>query len=453
MTSAADLAILRKVLEFVPSQISESTTHTTLAAACESLGLPTPPDEGTKHQRASASFDALPDVGLPRVAEAVLATGALGARERNTVEDALWAIGEDVSILKRVRRGIARALDLADLVHDVGRFGGLLDRVWVLDDDPISAFVGGGRSLRERVDRHVYRNPGDWTTEELFDHLGAFDAPNKRFAVFLEGLASADVVPDEHAQRAFVDTVNRHLHQVGAELRETGEDGGYPVFSIVSLRSTRGRPKNLIFASPEKPDIRFSDAIDNDIEIVSNADKVLVYDLPVGPGGLRWRDLQTWWKQTRNFDSDGEAKDTLYKRLRDSLPRNSPPQHTLFDLYHRVHGAQVPDLPALLPEVWLHWDPQTVRMRGKNALLNFRMDFLLLLPHGRRVVLEVDGTHHYSTDGRADPIVYARTVRGDRDLTLSGYEVFRFGAAELDNPQRARTVVEQFFHDLYRSLR
>ncbi|GII32896.1 hypothetical protein [Planotetraspora mira] len=48
-------------------------------------------------------------------------------------------------------------------------------------------------------------------------------------------------------------------------------------------------------------------------------------------------------------------------------------------------------LPALLPEVWLHWDPKTVRARGTEALLRFRMDFLLLLSRGQRVVLEVDG--------------------------------------------------------------
>lgn len=87
----------------------------------------------------------------------------------------------------------------------------------------------------------------------------------------------------------------------------------------------------------------------------------------------------------------------------------------------------MPGLPALLPEVWLHWDPKTVRQRGPEALLRFRMDFLLLLPGGQRVVLEVDGRQHYSTNGRPDSTKYAAGMRGDRDLKLSGYEVFRFG--------------------------
>jgi very-short-patch-repair endonuclease len=112
----------------------------------------------------------------------------------------------------------------------------------------------------------------------------------------------------------------------------------------------------------------------------------------------------------------------------------------------------VPGLPALLPEVWLHWDPKTVRERGAAALLGHRMDFLLLLPHDRRVILEVDGSHHYAShDGtRPSPARYAAMARADRDLKLSGYEVFRFGAAELTDPDSARSLLETFFADLFR---
>lgn len=60
------------------------------------------------------------------------------------------------------------------------------------------------------------------------------------------------------------------------------------------------------------------------------------------------------------------------------------------------------------------------------------MDFLLLLPHGVRVVIEVDGKHHYAKgNGMADVHRYAQTMAADRDLKLAGYEVYRFGAAEL----------------------
>ena len=120
------------------------------------------------------------------------------------------------------------------------------------------------------------------------------------------------------------------------------------------------RPKNLIFASLAKPDIRFRDAIDNDIEILGNAGDVLVYDRPIGGDGIRWRTLQAWWKDTQQLPSEDEAKKSLYQRLIRSLPENSPPQRNLYELYHEIHGSAVQDLPALLPEVWLHWDPKTV---------------------------------------------------------------------------------------------
>jgi len=356
------------------------------------------------------------------------------------------------TIPKRFRREVARALDTDDLYQDAKQFDALLDRLWVLDDDPFSALLSGvDRSLRTEIDRHVHRNPGDWRVEELFDRLGVFIASDRRFALFLEGLASADVRPDEGAQRRFVQIVNGPLSLCGIEMRETDIEGGYPVFTLVSSNAApTGRPKNVIFASPVKPDIRFRDAVNNDIEIVANADRVLVYDRPIGTDGLRWRDLQSWWAEARRISDDESAKKTLYRRLRESLPPASPPQILFFDAFHHGISGAVPDLPALLPEVWLHWDPKTVRERGPQALLRFRMDFLLLLPQGVRVVLEVDGLHHYARkDGRADAARYAAMMAADRDLALAGYQVFRFGAEELQR-QGAACVVRRFFDALFK---
>jgi hypothetical protein len=72
-------------------------------------------------------------------------------------------------------------------------------------------------------------DPGDWTAEDLFEQLGAFDAGDGRFGRFLEVLVSADLIPDEPAQRAAKDVINPRLREAGAELLETGSDGGYPV--------------------------------------------------------------------------------------------------------------------------------------------------------------------------------------------------------------------------------
>jgi very-short-patch-repair endonuclease len=94
----------------------------------------------------------------------------------------------------------------------------------------------------------------------------------------------------------------------------------------------------------------------------------------------------------------------------------------------------------------------TVRERRRDALLGHRMDFLLLLPHGQRVVLEVDGSHHYATpDGkRPDATRYAANMPAARELKLNGYEVFRFGATELRDPASAHDLLQVFFTDLFR---
>lgn len=448
-----DLVRLRNVLGPLVVGLKDAGTHETLPTICEKLGLPLPDSEGSKRERMSAAFDALSDADLAHVASRLLELHPPDATSRNQLQDIIWA-DTSPEIPKRFRREVARALEQEDLYLDAQRFDHLLDCLWVLDDDPFGPFSsmlgGADRSLRAEINQHVHRNPGDWSTEYLFDRLGAFDASDRRFALFLEGLASADVRPDEAAQRRFIQVVNEPLRRCGVELRECDAEGGYPVFAIVSTRAQpKGQPKNLIFASSVKPDLRFRDAVNNDIEIVTNADMVLVYDRPISIDGLRWRDLQLWWSETNQIGDSDEAKKTLYQRLCESLPANSPPQALLFDAFYRGFGPAVPNLPALLPEVWLHWDLKTVKERGPQALLRFRMDFLLLLPRGGRVVLEVDGKHHYANEvGQADASRYAGMVAADRELKLAGYEVFHFGAEELRS-DTAREMVKAFFDDLF----
>jgi hypothetical protein len=458
MAGGMDLVVLRRLVEGVLDDFARMWRHEDIGPECERLGLlePPPADECSKRERVSRSLAALADADLPAVAERiVMGTMPLSAGPwaRFAIEDVLWAGRGGPEIPKRTRREIARDLDLDVLTRKGDQFAALLDSLWVLDDNSLGFLTRDLTGLRGQIDQHVYRNPGDWSTEDLFEQLGALETGDARFARFLEGLVSADVVPDEPTQRRIIGIINPRLRAAGAELRETGSDGGYPVFSVVPVGLARIRqPKNLIFASYVKPDIRFRDAIDNEIEIVENADKVLVYDRPIGSDRIRWRDLQAWWKDTQQFSDDDEAKKSLYQRLASSLPGNSRPQQNLYDLYHKIHGSAVPDLPALLPEVWLHWDPKTVRERGRDALLGHRMDFLLLMPHGQRVVLEVDGSHHYATlDGkRPDATRYAANMRADRELKLSGYEVFRFGATELKDPGPAHEVLQPFFADLFR---
>jgi very-short-patch-repair endonuclease len=205
-----------------------------------------------------------------------------------------------------------------------------------------------------------------------------------------------------------------------------------------------GRPKNIIFAATKKPDIVLRDAVSNDIEIVGNAEHCLVFDRPIPEDGISWRALVEWHDPLGAKDDEREAALALFRRLKSSL--QSEPERRLFSAYcslYRTHGY---DLPALLPQVYLHYDPKAQRQRGASPpLARQRMDFLLLLPARHRIVIEVDGKQHYShTDGRASPELYARMVREDRALRLAGYEIYRFGGYELADADAATLLLEFF---------
>ncbi|MGS1021633.1 MULTISPECIES: hypothetical protein [Burkholderia] len=448
-----DISALRDILRPLIGNMKDSCTHEGLPALCEAYGMPAPEGEGSKRDRLYASFDAMLDADVARTANLLIEHGKVSLSVRNRLQDLLWMDDPCPVIPLRFRRELAASLQHVSLYGNARRFDELLRSLWIIEYDPWADLLGRqDNSLAAEIDRHVFRNPDDWTVDHLFDQLGAYDASDQRFVRFIEGMATGDVQPDATDQREFVESANRVLTRCGAHLRETGVRNGYPEYSLVSLYSASGsRPKNIIFASSSKPDLRFRDAINNDVEIVTNADKVLIYDRPIGNDGVRWQDLQAWWSESQGIENDDRAKASLYKRLKSCLPENSPPQHLLFVSFFEAFRKAAPRLPALLPEVWLHWDPQTVRERGADALLRFRMDFLLLLPHGIRVVIEVDGMHHYGNPDtrQADAHRYAQMAAADRDLKLAGYEVYRFGASEL-LADTAQANAIAFFHKLFR---
>jgi len=221
------------------------------------------------------------------------------------------------------------------------------------------------------------------------------------------------------------------------------------LLGLVGTRGVAGLMKNLIFAANgPKPKIVLRDAVSNDLEIVENAEYCLVYDRPLAETGLSWRELTAWWAGSDNLDGEEERTTalSLYERLLESMAGNAAEQF-IFTRYctgYKVHGF---GLPALIPQVYLHYDPYTRRAGG--TLARQRMDFLLLLPQRRRAVIELDGIQHYA-DGRrrADPERYAQMAAGDRELQLAGYEVYRFGGHELTDRSRAEKLLDKFFADL-----
>lgn len=237
-------------------------------------------------------------------------------------------------------------------------------------------------------------------------------------------------------------------HAVQAELDDPSLAEALASFEE-DLGGVPGEMKNLIFAANgPKPEIVLRDALNNVVEITKNAEYCLVYDRPLHAEGLTWAELVDWWRTAHPAADERTGALTLHRRLLASVAEG--PERLILDAYARLYGRHGFALPALVPQVYLHLDPLAPRWRREpGPLERQRMDFLLLLPRRRRVVVELDGQQHYSDkQGRASPERYARMMREDRRLRLTGYEVFRVGGWELVDASRGAALLDDFFTEL-----
>lgn len=361
-----------------------------------------------------------------------------------------------------------------DVLKVLNRFDSLFGDSPVLDslEEVFGAAVlrdGGSvwldnSSLEAQIDQHYLRNP-DWTSEEMLIECGALTCSQFRFFALLEKLVHPMTRRDAE-QAELAAAVSDALKRDGFTLKQTSVESQYPIYSVVrALAGVAGTMKNLIFASTgQKPELVFRDALNNDVEITKHADKVLVYDQPLPSSGmLLWTDLRDWYADIHGVDETEGAK-ILYTRLRDSvIGANSPGEYAIFHGYYRRFSKLLNEgLPALIPQVYLHYDPYTRRERGDEKFLaRQRMDFLLMLEQGVRIVIEIDGRHHYAVKDRSFPEryianaqLYAEMAMEDRRLRLMGYEVYRFGGYEFRDvdlagnpkvgPEAERRVAEFF---------
>lgn len=212
--------------------------------------------------------------------------------------------------------------------------------------------------------------------------------------------------------------------------------------------------KNLIFAADgPKPEIVLVDSTTNEIKIVANEQYCLVYDRPILQHGLLWKELIEWWSEKNAMQNLATTKpeNDLYQRLYRSLGSSEPERMMLNNYFVLFRHTMGDKLPALIPQVYLHYDPYTVRqLRGVKRLPRQRMDFLMLLPNENRIVIEIDGKQHYALEnGQASPQLYAEMMAEDRRLKLAGYEVYRFGGQEFIQPEKVRELIGDFFTTLF----
>lgn len=128
----------------------------------------------------------------------------------------------------------------------------------------------------------------------------------------------------------------------------------------------------------------------------------------------------------------------------------------MLQAYYELKTEKKIDLPALIPQVYLYYDPQTQKERGYKLFEHQKMDFLMIFSHRDRVVIEIDGKQHYADGDKASPKLYSDMVRAHREMSLFGYDVYRFGGYEFygadtneETKKRMLENLKQFFVRLF----
>ncbi|SOE70886.1 hypothetical protein SAMN05414139_03905 [Burkholderia sp. D7] len=369
-------------------------------------------------------------------------------------------------ITEVTRRDTLKILNrLGSLFNDVDLFDGLnVVSSEHLSHDGVDNHLNFLPSLSKDIVQHYVRNP-DYSNEEMLILCGALTCSQTKFFALLEKLLDP-VVRRGEEQVELATRLNAVLRHDGFHVAVVGEQSTHPVYAVQRIGDgVVGTVKNLIFASVgPKPELVLRDAVSNDIEITKHADMCLVFDHPLPSSGLTWVDMAEWWRERQGLSELKTARQSLGERLKRSVElTHSPGEYAIFRTYHEVFGPKLGDqLPALIPQVYLHYDPFTHAERvelGKGHVLGRqRMDFLMLLGSHVRVVIEVDGQQHYADGGKASPARYARMVEEDRRLRLQGYELYRFGGAEFPDAAKendryvigpqSKKVVATFFERL-----
>ena len=281
--------------------------------------------------------------------------------------------------------------------------------------------------------------------QEILESRVLYEILDSQFFAFLEQLVHP-ILRNEQEVEKYLGMINPILGKDDFELVQSSFISGRPIYKVIQRNGVKGVVKNLIFASKNyKPEIVIEDALNNDLKIVKNEDSCLVYNRPITNDGLKWTDLVDWWATSNNSEKNAELAKILFSRLNESL--DSTPEREFFKTYYYHYKNKLgKNLPALIPQVYLHYDPYTIRKHGIQYLLRQRMDFLMLFSNTKRVVIEIDGKQHYSDGNTASPKLYSEMVRLDRELKFLNYDVYRLGGYELTYDMENTTI--SFFDNL-----
>lgn len=327
------------------------------------------------------------------------------------------------------------------------------------------------KNMRD-LERHMDRF-SDWKFDQLFyDELKLLSISDEQFTDFcreymnpvfdraLRKINEYDEPYSEDLNPKCLDAINVGLELADLELiPDTGNEGFYKIRKKIALPSEA--IKNIVFAANRlKPDIVVDNALENTVKIVDAGD-ALVYEDGIPEQGLSWLDLAKWYEQ---FESE-DTQNKLAERLLSSL--DSPPEQIFFRTYCDFIIKYDRNLPALIPQVYLYYDPKTKGARhGKSIFEHQRMDFMFIISREHRVIIEIDGIQHYAEDRTiggtyykcADVNRYAEMMKAHREMVLDGYDVYRIGGKELyvgddGNEEPAKQVVFDFLEALFKKYR
>jgi hypothetical protein len=243
-----------------------------------------------------------------------------------------------------------------------------------------------------------------------------------------------------------VNQINDFLIPDGYEIKK--DQFAYKISHKDSLPGLKDKVKNIVFAAiGPKPEIAVSDT--GNIEIAGSEENCLTYNfaIPVDKG-LPWLSLVDWWADKNPpVNTIEKNQNDLYLRLYKSIETDAG--KILFKTYYKKFKYLGDRLPALLPRVYFHNVPGMINElnRGKK-LENYRIDFLMILPEHKNVVIQVDSKQHYADYDKFSPKKYAEILSAERKLKLNNYEVFRFSAFEF-NSKNEENAIEDFFTKLF----
>lgn len=324
------------------------------------------------------------------------------------------------------------------------------------------------------IARHMDRF-NDWPESYLLDSIIDYlNLTDEQFMFFLEQYVNPNIhhwrwneeeERREHIHNSeLVEVINRYIDHDGYKLVVKDTIGDKDFYECISTRiGVQGQVKNIIFAAKYKPEIVFDDALNNDIRITRNENQCLIYNRSIPSSGVMWNDLVEWYAAENNL-SDGQNPEVAFiTRLCDCLDTSfkangakAGPETWMLQAYYNLKKELGIDLPALIPQVYLYYDPQTLKQRGYKLFEHQKMDFLMIFSHKDRIVIEIDGKQHYAEGTTASPKLYSEMVRAHREMSLLGYDVYRFGGYEFMGADADETVknkvldnIKQFFVRLF----